>query len=239
MSKGSARNGRRREWHWARRWLSLQNRATKVAGVYNRRRSGANMVIDSHSPDFTAPDNCAICNRPPSDGVRMRNSGVFDGLLIECPQCGRYELKGAQAISASFQWAPELRQALSCAARQAAEAEQPLQITGGNAAEFAEPHMHTRVSDNRDRLLREAAKRSGRPHIGAPFSLTNDFTLIDCYSQEEFVWYIECAKRVCIALRNLLPNFPVVSQCASPTSYSGLRIEKFARFEVLPDSLAL
>jgi hypothetical protein len=125
----------------------------------------------------------------------MRNSGVFDGLLIECPQCGRYELKGAQAISASFQWAPELRQALSCAARQAAEAEQPLQITGGNAAEFAEPHMHTRVSDNRDRLLREAAKRSGRPHIGAPFSLTNDFTLIDCYSQEEFVWYIEWLKK--------------------------------------------
>jgi hypothetical protein len=153
------------------------------------------MVIDSHSPDFNAPDNCAICNRPPADGVRIQNSGVLDGLLIECPQCGRYELIGPQTTSESFQWAPELRRALSCAARQAAEAGQPLRITSGTAAEFAEPHMHTRVSDNRERLLREAAKRAGRPHIGAPFSLANDFTLIDCYSREEFIWYIDWLKK--------------------------------------------
>jgi nucleoside 2-deoxyribosyltransferase len=122
----------------------------------------------------------------------MQNSGVFDGLLITCPQCGRYELKGVPAIFASFEWAPKLRSALSCAARQAAEAGQPLRITSTEAAaEFAEPHMHTRVSDNQERLLREVAKRAGRPNIGASFSLTNDFPLIDCYNKEEFLWYIE------------------------------------------------
>jgi hypothetical protein len=148
------------------------------------------MVIGSDSSK-----NCAICSRPPEDGVEMQNSGVFDGLLITCPQCGRYELKGVPAVFASFQWAPELRSALSCAARQAAEAGQPLRITSTEAAaEFAEPHMHTRVSDNQERLLREVAKRAGRPNIGASFSLTNDFTLIDCYSKEEFLWYIEWLK---------------------------------------------
>jgi hypothetical protein len=50
--------------------------------------------------------------------------------------------------------------------------------------------MHTRVSDNRERLLREVAKRARRPHIPAPFSLANDFTLIDCYDKDEFLWYI-------------------------------------------------
>ncbi len=153
------------------------------------------MVIDSYSPNFTAPDDCPICKRPKADGVKMKNSGVFDGLLIECPQCGQYELRGTEVMAASFGWAPELRRALSCAARQATEAGEPLRVTkGGEAEEFADPHMRTRVSDNQERLLREVAKKSGRPNRGARFSLTNDFTLIDCYSKEEFVWYLEWLK---------------------------------------------
>jgi hypothetical protein len=138
--------------------------------------------------------NCAICDRPPTDGVKMLNIGVLDGLLIECPQCGRYELVGQETISASYQWPAQLRSALSCATRQGSEAGQPLQIKGQNAVEFAEPHMNTRVSDNLERLLREAAKRAGRPPMGASFSLTTDFTLIDCYGIEEFEWYIEQLK---------------------------------------------
>ena len=137
------------------------------------------------------PDNCAICDRPPKDGVKMRNSGVFDGLLIECPQCGKYELIGGEAIFASFQWTDKLRLALSCAARQASEAGSPLQIKGSNAMEFARSHFDTRVSDNQERLLGQVAKRAGRPHMGASFSLITDFTVIDCYSTEEFAWYIE------------------------------------------------
>src|SRR5579863_6721632 len=140
------------------------------------------MVIDQHPPGLTEPDNCAICNRPPADGVKMRNSGVTNGLLIVCPQCGTYELIGHEAISASFEWAPELRSALSCAARQASEARQPLRITSTNVAEeYAGPHMHTRVADNLELLLHEIAKRARRPHMGATFTLANDFTLIDCY----------------------------------------------------------
>jgi nucleoside 2-deoxyribosyltransferase len=46
------------------------------------------------------------------------------------------------------------------------------------------------VSYNLERLLQEIAKRARRPHIGAGFSPTADFTLIDCYSKEEFEWYI-------------------------------------------------
>jgi len=151
------------------------------------------MVIDHYSPEFTLPENCAICNRPPADGVKMRNSGVLDGLLIVCPQCGTYELIGHETISASFEWPRELRSALSCAARQATEAGQPLRITSNDAAsELAEPHMNTRVSDNLERLLREVAKKARRPHVGASFSPANDFTIIDCYSEKEFSWYINC-----------------------------------------------
>ena len=135
-------------------------------------------------------NNCAICDLPPTDGVKMRNSGVIDGLLIECPRCGQYELVGIEAIFGSFQWTPEFRGGLSCAARQASEARQPLRITAANAMAFAEPHMNTRVSDNQERLLHEVARRAGRPHEGARFSLTTDFTLIDCYSSDEFTWYI-------------------------------------------------
>src|ERR1035441_10396286 len=111
------------------------------------------------------PSNCAICDRPPADGVKMRNSGVQDGLVIECPQCGRYELIGQDAIFGSFQWTPELRLTLSCAARQASESGYPLRITSANVAEFLEPHNKSRVSDNQERLLHEVARRAGRPHF--------------------------------------------------------------------------
>jgi hypothetical protein len=136
------------------------------------------------------PSSCAICDWPPS-GVTMRNSGEFHGLLIECPRCGRYELVGDKAIAQSFQWTPELKNALSCAARQASEADRPIRIAGANAEELAQPHMNTRVSDNQERLLREIARRARRPQRGAGFSPPKDFTLIDCYSEEEFLWHIE------------------------------------------------
>jgi len=140
--------------------------------------------------DDDTPKSCAICKRPPTDGVKMETGAGFDGLLITCPQCGQYELD-AHSFDASFQWAPDLRSPLSCAARQASEAGQRLRITAQNAAQLAEPHMHTRVPDNRERLLREVAKRARRPHILAPISFANDFTLIDCYDKDEFLWYIK------------------------------------------------
>ena len=68
----------------------------------------------------------------------MQNSGVFDGLVIECPRCGRYELIGREAIAQSFAWSPDIKNALSCAARQASEAGQPLRITNTTAAQLAQ-----------------------------------------------------------------------------------------------------
>jgi hypothetical protein len=142
----------------------------------------------------SAPDNCAICDRPPEDGVKMQSSGGPQSLLVDCPQCGRYELAGHEAIFGSFQWTPEIARPLSCAARQASEAGSPLRITNSNANELAEPHTITRVYDNQERLLREVSRRASRPNMGAWFSLATDFTLIDCYSTEEFVWHIEWLK---------------------------------------------
>jgi hypothetical protein len=135
------------------------------------------------------PNSCAICDWPPS-GVRMRNSGPSDGLLVECPLCGRYELIG-EAVVQSYKWTPEIKKPLSCASRQAWEGGQHLRISSMNAEQLAQPHMNTRVSDNQERLLRYIAKRASRPHKGSELSLTKDFTLIDCYSEEEFLWYIE------------------------------------------------
>jgi len=159
------------------------------------------MVIDSQSPGSPTVDSCAICNRSPADGVRMRSAGVFDVLLIECPQCGRYELKGPEAIFESFRWDPALRCALSCATRQAYEAGQPLRLIGATAGELASQHANTRVSDNQERLLREIAKRAGRPQRGAGFTFATDFTLIDCYSAEEFIWYIDWLEEQKLAFR--------------------------------------
>jgi hypothetical protein len=135
------------------------------------------------------PKSCAICDRPPHE-VKMRNSGAFYGLVIECPQCGTYELVGPEAIARSFRCPAEIKKPLSCAARQAFEDGHPLRIEGANAEEFARPHTRTRVSENRERLLRVAAGRAGRPGGTAKFSPETDFTLIDCYSRDEFFWYI-------------------------------------------------
>jgi hypothetical protein len=138
--------------------------------------------------------NCAICDPPTTDGVKTGMSRS-NGLVIDCPQCGRYELIGHDANFGSFQWPPELKRPLSCAARQASESGHPLRITYANVAEFSEPHTASRVADNQERLLREVARKAGRPQGGAAFSPTTDFTLIDCYSREEFVWYIDSLKR--------------------------------------------
>jgi hypothetical protein len=135
------------------------------------------------------PNSCGICDWPSSD-VRIRNSGVHDGLLIECPRCGKYELVGRAAVSNNPQWAPEVRNALSCAARQASEAGQTLRITQANAVELAQPHLNTRVVDNQERLLQIIARKAGRPGEAAGFYPDKDFTLIDCYNVQEFGWYL-------------------------------------------------
>jgi hypothetical protein len=117
--------------------------------------------------------------------------GLGNLLRVECPKCGKYDLVDLSGIKAGLDWTPEFSGGLSCAARQASEAGQPLKITAANAAEFAEPHIKTRVSDNQERLLREIAKRAGRPHNGAWLSAATDFTIIDCQSRDEFMWYVK------------------------------------------------
>jgi hypothetical protein len=130
---------------------------------------------------------CVICSRPPSQYVSTQS--LSDGLLVKCPQCGRYQTSvGRQSFD---RMSLEHRSGLSCATRQTSEAGQVLKITAVNAIEIAEPHTKTRVSDNQERLLRAIARRAGRPHKPAPFSYEMDFTLIDCQSAEEFEWYIE------------------------------------------------
>lgn len=124
----------------------------------------------------------------------MQNSGEPRGLLIECPQCGRYFLVGPEAIVRSFAWPDEIRKPLSCAARQASEIGEPIRISRDNAQDLARPHMNTRVSDNQERLLREIARRAVRPPAGAAFRLADDFTLIDCFNAQEFEWYVEWSK---------------------------------------------
>jgi len=143
------------------------------------------------------PNGCAICDRPLTDGVNRQNRHApdgFDGLLIECPLCGRYELIGQDVVVGRSQWTRELKLPLSCAARQASESGHPLGITEANVAEIAEPHTKSRIADNQEHLLREVARKAGRPQLGASFSPATDFTLIDCYSTEEFVWYIDSLK---------------------------------------------
>jgi hypothetical protein len=55
--------------------------------------------------------------------------------------------------------------------------------------------MNTRVADNQERLLLEIARKAGRPQRGASFLVARDFTLIDCHSEEEFLWHIEWLDR--------------------------------------------
>ena len=132
---------------------------------------------------------CAICDWP-ADGVKMQNSGVADGLAIDCPRCGSYELIGSEAITMSFEWASDFRNALSCAARQASVSGQPIRIIGNNAADLARSHMNTRVLENQERLLRVVANVAKRPNQAAVFWPAKDFTLIDCYNADEFAWHI-------------------------------------------------
>jgi hypothetical protein len=110
-------------------------------------------------------------------------------LVVKCPRCGEYELLN-EAVPQTYQWNPETRNPLSCAARQAYESGQPLRITGTNAADLARPHANSRVADIQERLLREIAKKAVRPQGVATFSPQTDFTLIDCYNNNEFSWYV-------------------------------------------------
>ena len=142
----------------------------------------------------TDPNNFAICDWAASD-VIMRNGGTFDGLLIDCPRCGRYELVGVDAMALSFQWPTEMRNALSCAARQGLESQQPIRILATNMEDLARPHMNSRAVDNQERLLRAVAKRAIRPHRAAEFSVKSDFTVIDCYDQDEFAWHCESLEK--------------------------------------------
>lgn len=165
--------------------------AIYVAWEYNAAIHGVGSEPIMREEQNPEANNCAICNRPASDGVRTSNAGDFFSLRIECPQCGQYQLADQQAIAESFGWSDSTRRPLSCASRQAYESGQPLRIKGGSASELAQPHSKTRVSNNQERLLREIAKKAVRPDGGGEFSLDRDFTLIDCYSRREFEWYIE------------------------------------------------
>jgi nucleoside 2-deoxyribosyltransferase len=148
------------------------------------------MIIDAVSPQFSAPTDCPICNRHQQDGVTMTNSGVFDGLRIECPQCGTFVLVG-EGLLRSGDWPPAVKSGLSCAARQASNSGNPIKITTFKAAvEIAEAHTRTRVNENIDRLLFEIAAQSVRPGGAAEFDLERDFTLIDCFSKAEFRQYM-------------------------------------------------
>ncbi|MBZ5579431.1 MAG: nucleoside 2-deoxyribosyltransferase [Acidobacteriia bacterium] len=118
----------------------------------------------------------------------MRNSGTGDGQHIVCPQCGEYELTGPHVFEESRNW--NFKPALSCATRQASDAGQLLRVTTENATGFSEGHSRTRANENVGKLLSLIARRSGRPGRAADIRPTIDFTLIDCYSVQEFAAYI-------------------------------------------------
>jgi Nucleoside 2-deoxyribosyltransferase len=134
-------------------------------------------------------DSCTLCGRPMPGEVQANFEGI--NCVMSCPQCGRYIIDIPTAMVAKIGWKPEKKAALSCAARQASEAGELLQIASDTVEELAHAHLHTRVSDNTEKLLLQVAKRAPRPNQGAPFSLKNDFTLIDCFGKEEFEWYVE------------------------------------------------
>ena len=141
------------------------------------------------------PNNCPICSGSPADGVKVETANVPSFFQVKCPQCGVYLWYEYDDIFASWRWLdPILKCALSCATRQSFEAKQVVQITETTALQLAEAHLNTRVSENQERLLREIAKKAVRPHVEVPFSSKSDFTLIDCYSREEFLWHFESLK---------------------------------------------
>ena len=146
----------------------------------------------------------------------MENAGEFDVLRIQCPQCGMYELAGLEGINSSYQWPPELRKPLSCATRQSSEVGQTLRITGTpKADELAESHRHTRVSDNQERLLRELGRRANRPDCGAWLNPATDFTLIDCFSEDELRWHISWLEKQHLVFRT---GGGAINQVGQPTS---------------------
>jgi hypothetical protein len=120
--------------------------------------------------------------------MEMSKDGL--ALVVKCPRCGVYEVV-REIVAHNQRWTPDIASPLSCAARQAFEDDRPIRITIGNAEALARPHTSSRVADNQERLLREIAKRSVRPRRGAVLSPQADFTLIDCYNNDEFVWYLE------------------------------------------------
>jgi hypothetical protein len=134
-------------------------------------------------------NRCVICKWRAED-VKHRMSDDRAAQIVECPRCGTYEAVN-EIISVGHSWVSEVANPLSCAARQASEDNRPLRITFENAKALAMPHSESRVVDNQERLLREVAKRSGRPQKTCVLLPGSDFTLIDCYNNNEFKWYID------------------------------------------------
>ena len=134
-------------------------------------------------------DSCTLCDHL----IDLEGRGYSKGLtyIVRCLQCGEYVISIPTAATAKADWSAETKAALSCAARQASDAGAPLQIQRKSVVEVAPFHLKTRVFENREKLLQQIAKRAPRPNQGAFFSLNDDFTLIDCFSREEFEWYVE------------------------------------------------
>ena len=90
----------------------------------------------------TVLTNCTLCDLPKEDGVKKECRGE-DGLEVDCPDCGHYELRGEETIIQIYSWGPERKSALSRAVRQAFDARgERVRITSVNAAaELAKPHM--------------------------------------------------------------------------------------------------
>ena len=136
-------------------------------------------------------DKCEICARKIQNGVRVKVEIESNRVQYECAQCGHYGLILSETVFPSGGDNPDFRAALSCATRQASDAGMPLRINRSNAAELAAPHTYTRVSDNIERLLRRIAQQAGRPTRSVSLAPDTDFTVIDCFTKQEFNWYID------------------------------------------------
>ena len=129
--------------------------------------------------------------RPSQRGVSFQTlPGEPHALQVTCLLCGTFILNSTDALAEFQKLKKELRSPLSCATRQASDSGQPLRLTSANVESFANGHNRSRVLDNLDRLLRITADRAVRPNGAALFCPENDFTLIDCYSVDEFRWYV-------------------------------------------------
>lgn len=135
--------------------------------------------------------NCRICKR---SNARTYPGGAHDALTVECELCGKYTLFGSQIVAAAASWPEDIRKPLSCATRQASETGECLWLTLQELDKHVSVHSKPRVGANLHKLLGIAAKRASRPHIGAWFYYETDFTVIDCFSPDEFEWYVEWLK---------------------------------------------